>query len=121
MPDALGTLCEANKNLRDCICRLRPEYRHVSALRTGDLLRIRGEISRGRDCSRQMPTILEAIGKEKKELLEYQSNLEQLRRLLPHVHARLSAEKSRLLAARTHASAAAHWANSRAGQSLNIR
>jgi hypothetical protein len=65
-----------------------------------------------------MPTILEAVDEEKKELLEYRSNLEQLHRLLPDVYARLSAERSRLLAARTHAAAAARWANSRAGQSL---
>jgi predicted amidohydrolase len=46
----------------------------------------------------------------KNESLEYRSNLEQLKQLLPDFQVRLLAEKSRLEVAKSHVAAAAAWA-----------
>jgi hypothetical protein len=46
------------------------------------------------------------------ELRRYRQHLEQLRQLLPGVHAQLLTERSRLEAERTHLESAAAWARS---------
>jgi hypothetical protein len=46
----------------------------------------------------------------KNQSLEYRSNLEQLKLLLPDFQVRLLAEKSRLEEAKSHFAAAADWA-----------
>jgi hypothetical protein len=53
-----------------------------------------------------------AEGRVAEELGRYRQRLEQLRDLLPGVHAQLLIQRSRLEAERTHLEAAASWARS---------
>jgi hypothetical protein len=52
----------------------------------------------------------QAIPELQNESLEYRSNLEQLKLLLPDFQVRLLAEKSRLEEAKSHLALAAAWA-----------
>lgn len=54
-----------------------------------------------------------AEGRMAQELERYRLHLEQLRQLLPNVHAQLLTERSRLQAERTHLEATAAWARAR--------
>jgi hypothetical protein len=110
MADSLGGLREINKNLRMAMFRLRPEHKHVSALSPRDFLDLRKQVSQAGRCLQLLPTMAEAAGDVREELVEYRRNLEKLRRFLPDVQVRLVSERSRLIAARTHAAAASHWA-----------
>jgi hypothetical protein len=58
-----------------------------------------------------------AEGRMAQELERYRLHLEQLRQLLPNVHAQLLTERSRLAAERTHLEATAAWARSASKQS----
>jgi hypothetical protein len=118
VPDALGALCEVNKNLRLTMLRLRPERTHISTLSPRDFLDLRNQMLRAGNCLRGLPRIAEATDEVRKELIEYQANLRKLHQFLPDVHGRLLAEKSRLSAARTHTAAASHWAQAGADHSL---
>ena len=58
-----------------------------------------------------------AEGRMAHELERYRLHLEQLRRLLPTLHAQLLTERSRLRAEKNHLEATAAWARSAQGQS----
>lgn len=58
-----------------------------------------------------------AEGRLAEELERYRLHLEDLRHLLPSVHAQLLTERSRLQAERAHLEATAAWARSTRGQS----
>lgn len=113
MADSLGTLREVNRNLRMAMFRLRPEHTRVSMLSPRDFLDLRNQVSQAGSCLQLLPTIAEAGAEVREELLGYRYNLEKLMHLLPAVQVRLVSEKSRLLAARTQAAAASHWAQAR--------
>jgi hypothetical protein len=124
--DALQTLREVNDHLRSALIRLCPEQRSEespeqrseqlpepkggSSIRSQDLAGIRSEILRAAACVHRPQPHSESAAAFEKESLEYRTNLEKLRHILPLVHGRLLAGKSRLEAARNHMAAAAAWA-----------
>jgi hypothetical protein len=123
--DALETLREVNDHLRSALIRLCPEQSPEQSLeqsseqlpelkggsiRSQDLAGIRSEILRVAACVHRPQPHSESAAAFEKESLEYRTNLEKLRHLLPLVHGRLLAGKSRLEAARNHLAAAAAWA-----------
>lgn len=107
-PDALEILRQVNEYLRSALIRFRPERRHCSIIKPRDFSDVRGQLRQAAECWRRLPRS-EAGSEIEKESLAYRSNLENLQRLLPDVHARLLAEKSRLETARTHVTAATAW------------
>jgi len=109
-PDALETLRQVNNNLRTALIRLRPEQKHCSTIRPQDFSDLLSEILRAAECLRRPPAPSVAAAALEKEVLEYLSNLEKLKRFLPNLHGNLLAEKSRLEAARNHVAATAAWA-----------
>lgn len=111
--DALDPLRQVNDNLRSALLRLRPERRHCSTLQPQDFSDILSQLLRAAECLRCPPTDSEAATAREKESLEYRNNLEELTRLLPDLHLRLLAERSRLEDARTHLATAAAWAHAR--------
>jgi hypothetical protein len=114
--DAVETLRQVNENLRAALLRLRPERKHCSSIKPQDFSDILKQLLRAAECLPHLePTAhsdaaLSIEAALEKESLEYRRNLEKLKRFLPDVQVRLMAEKSRLEAARTHASTAAAWA-----------
>jgi hypothetical protein len=119
--DALQTLREVNDHLRSALIRLWPEQSleqsseqlpepKGGSIRSQDLAGIRSEILRVAACVHRPQPHSESAAAFEKESLEYRTNLEKLRHLLPLVHGRLLAGKSRLEAARNHVAAAAAWA-----------
>jgi hypothetical protein len=119
--DALDTLREVNDHLRSALIRLCPEQSSEQSsvqlpepkggsIRSQDLAGIRGEILRAAECVHRPRPHSESAAAFEKEALEYRTNLEKLRHILPLVHGRLLAGKSRLEAARNHVAAAAAWA-----------
>jgi hypothetical protein len=109
MPDdGLATLRAVNKNLKSALVRFRPEQQHCSAIKPQELSDLRSAILHAADCVRGIsPQVAPEL---KNESLEYRSNLEQLKLLLPDFQVRLLAEKSRLEVAKAHVAAAAAWA-----------
>jgi hypothetical protein len=106
--DDLETLRQVNEYLRTALIRFRPERRHCSAIKPRDFSDVRGQLRQAAECLRRL--LPSQTGSEiEKESLEYRGNLENLKRLLPDVHARLLAEKSRLETAQTHVKAATAW------------
>jgi hypothetical protein len=109
MPDdGLATLRAVNKNLKSALVRFRPERQHCSAIKPQELCDLRTAILQAADCVRGIP--VQATPELKNESLEYRSNLEQLKQLLPDFQVRLLAEKSRLEEAKSHLALAAAWA-----------
>jgi hypothetical protein len=106
--DDLETLRQVNEYLRTALIRFRPERRHCSTIKPRDFSDVRGQLRQAAECLRRLPRS-EAGSEIEKESLEYRANLGNLHRLLPDVHARLLAEKSRLETARTHVTAATAW------------
>ncbi|MGD0791570.1 MAG: hypothetical protein ABR920_07345 [Terriglobales bacterium] len=109
-PDALETLRQVNDNLRSALIRLRPERKHCSTIRPQDFSDILSQLLRAAECLRRLPPHSEAAAALEKESLEYRGNLEKLKHLLPDLHGRLLAEKSRLETAQNHVAAATAWA-----------
>jgi hypothetical protein len=107
--DALETLREVNGNLRSALARLRPERKSCSAIRQQDFSDLRSQLRRAAECLQRLPLNAEAAAAFEKESFAYRRNLEELKRFLPDVQARLLAEKSRLEAAQTHVIAATAW------------
>jgi hypothetical protein len=109
MPDEdLATLRVVNKNLKSALVRFRPEQQHCSAIKSHELSDLRGAILQAADCLRRISP--QAAPELKNESLEYRSNLEQLKQLLPDFQIRLLAEKSRLEIAKSHVAGTAAWA-----------
>jgi hypothetical protein len=106
----LETLREVNENLRSALVRLRPERRHCAAIRPRDFSDLLSQLAQAAECLRTPPSYPDTSSTLDKEVVEYRSNLEKLKRFLPDLHVRLLAEKSRLEAARTQIAAAAEWA-----------
>ncbi len=106
--DDLEILHQVNEYLRAALIRFRPERRHCSAIKALDFSDVREQLRQAAACLRRSPTS-QARSEIEKESLAYFSNLENLKRLLPDVHVRLLAEKSRLETARTHVRAATAW------------
>jgi hypothetical protein len=106
--DDLATLRAINKNLKSALVRLRPERQHCSAIKPMELSDLRSAILQAADCMRAISP--QAVPELKHESLEYRSNLQQLKQLLPDFQVRLLTEKSRLEAAKSHVAAAAAWA-----------
>jgi hypothetical protein len=71
---------------------------------------VRSEILRAAECVHRPRPHSESAAAFEKEALEYRTNLEKLRHILPLVHGRLLGGKSSLEAARNHVAAAAAWA-----------
>jgi hypothetical protein len=108
--DNLAILRAANKHLRSVLVRLRPERQHCSAIKPQDLSDLGSEIQRVAGCAQGISLNPQAAPELKNESLEYRSNLEQLKQLLPDFQVRLLAEKSRLEVEKNHVAAAAAWA-----------
>jgi len=106
--DDLATMRAVNKNLKSALVRLRPERQHCSAIKARELSDLRSAILQAAECRRRISP--QTTPELKNELLEYRSNLEQLKQLLPDFQVRLLAEKSRLEKAKSHVAAAAGWA-----------
>jgi hypothetical protein len=106
--DDLATLRAVNKNLKSALVRFRPERQHCSTIKPHELSDLRSAILQAADWVRGISP--QATPELKNESLEYRSNLEQLKQLLPDLQVRLLAEKSRLEAAKFHAAAATAWA-----------
>ena len=105
--DDLATLCAVNKSLKSALVRLRPERQHCSGIEPHELFDLRSAILQAADCMRGIST--QAAPELRNESLEYRSNLEQLKQLLPDFQIRLLAEKSRLEIAKSHITAVAAW------------
>jgi hypothetical protein len=109
MPDEdLATLRAVNKNLKSALVRFRPEQQHCSAIKPQELSDLRSAILQAGHCLGGISA--QATPELKNESLEYRSNLEQLKQLLPDFQVRLLAEKSRLEVAKSNVAAAAAWA-----------
>jgi hypothetical protein len=106
--DDLATLRAVNKNLESALVRFRPEQQHCSAIKPHELSDLRSAILQAADCLRGISP--QVVPELKNESMEYRSNLEQLKQLLPDFQVRLLAEKSRLEVAKSHVGAAAAWA-----------
>ena len=106
--DDLATMRAVNKNLKSALVRLRPERQNCSAIKAPELSDLRSTIRQAAECVRGISP--QSVPELKNESLEYRSNLEQLKQLLPDFQVRLLAEKSRLEKAKSHAAAAAGWA-----------
>jgi hypothetical protein len=106
--DGLATLRAVNKNLKSALVRFRPERQHCSAIKAQELSDLRSAILHAAECVRGIS--LQAAPELKNQSLEYHSNLEQLKLLLPDFQVRLLAEKSRLEEAKSHLALAAAWA-----------
>lgn len=111
-PDALQTLREVNDGLRSGVLRLRPRRRHCSTIKPEDFSNLLREVQRATECL-SYPATPEDANALEKESLAFRSILEELKGLLPDVHVRLLAEKSRLETARSHLESVAKWAQSR--------
>jgi hypothetical protein len=109
-PDRLETLHQVNDSLRSALIDLRPEQRHCSTITPEHFSDLLSEILRAAECLRRTPAQSETAAALTQESLEYHTNLERLRDLLPELHGNLLAEKSRLETAQTHIAAAAAWA-----------
>src|SRR3954452_21006372 len=108
LDDDLATLRVVNKNLKSALVRFRPERQHCSAIKPQELSDLRSTILQAADCVREISP--QAVPELKNESLEYRSNLEQLKQLLPDFQVRLLAEKARLEVATSHVAAGAAWA-----------
>src|SRR5438067_1748258 len=102
--DDLATLRAVNKNLKSALVRLRPERQHCSAIKAQELSDLRSAILQAADCVRGISP--QSMPELENESLEYLSNLEQLKQLLPDFQIRLLAEKARLEIAKSHVAAA---------------
>jgi hypothetical protein len=102
--DAVETLRQVNDYLRAALIRLGADGSTVGPQDFSDLLR---ELHRASECMRWRHCEAGAFDEESNE---YGRNLERLKSVLPEVHERLLAEKSRLETARNHATAATAWA-----------
>ena len=107
--DKLATLREVNGNIRSALMRLRPDQKHCSDIRPEDFSDLLGEIVRAAECLRSQPAQSEGMELAHASL-EYRSNLEKLRELLPELHGNLLAEKTRLETARAQVASAEAWA-----------
>ena len=103
-----ATLRAVNKSLKSALVRFRPEQQHCSAIKPHELSDLLGVILQAADCLRGISP--QAAPELKHESLEYRSNLEQLKQLLPDFQVRLLAEKARLEVAKSHVAAGAAWA-----------
>ena len=112
-PDALATLREVNRNLRDALLRLHPERKSCASIQPGDLTDLEAQIARAAECLRLQSPPVESAADVERERLAYRRNLEELERFLPSLHVRLVAEKTRLEAARNQVAAAGAWAQAR--------
>jgi hypothetical protein len=118
MSSPLLTLREVNENVRAALLRFRPELQHCSAIAPGEFSSLLGELLRARECISAFDQADHSISLEipgeqgafAQEAREYRANLEELKRILPGLQARLLAERSRLQKAQMHAAAAAAWA-----------
>ena len=115
-PDALDTLRQVNENLRSALLNLRPEKKHCSTIQPQDFSDILTQLFRAAESLRQSPANAQTAAALNQESLEYRRNLEKLKQFLPDLQIRLLAERSRLETARSHAAAAAAWAQARKGQ-----
>jgi hypothetical protein len=108
-PDATELLRRTNCKLRSAVERFRPERNHCLTITPADLLNLVCELVQASECLRNLGRPPEGSELER-ESSEYASNLQKLKDILPDFHARLQAERSRLLAAQKHVEAAAAWA-----------
>jgi hypothetical protein len=118
MSAPLVTLRQVNETVRSALVRFRPEVQLCSAIAPGEFSSLLGELLRARECLSGFvqpdhsisPEIPEDQGALAQEVREYRANLEELKRILPGLQARLLVERSRLQKAQMHAAAAAAWA-----------
>jgi len=111
--DALETLRQVNGNLSSALLRLRPEREHCSAIRPQNLADILSQLRRAAEILRTAAEDPETSPALEMEAREYRGHLEKLKCLLPDLHLRLMAEKSRIETARAHLAKAATWAKAK--------
>jgi hypothetical protein len=109
LQDAVETLRQVNDDLRAALIRLGADGSTVGLQDFSDLL---GQLHRASECMRRPHCEAVAFDEESNE---YGRNLERLKSVLPEVHERLLAERSRLETARNHAAAATAWARASKG------
>ena len=113
-PDTLETLRQVNDFLRSARLGLRPERKSCLAIKPRDFYDILGQILRAAECLRHLPPPhSEGAAAVERAMLEYRSNLEELKSFLPGLHVRLLGEKARLGTARAHVATAMDWAQAR--------
>jgi hypothetical protein len=110
MPDALETLRHVNSSLRAALFRLRPEITHCSTIKPQDFSNLHREILRASECLSKQAPASEVTAAMEAAAVEYLTNLERLHTLLPDLHGRLLAERSRLEEALKQVAATAAWA-----------
>jgi hypothetical protein len=108
----LEVLQQANNSLRSALVRFRSEQEQCSNITAEDFSSLLSEIVHAADCLQHQPAPPEAAEAVERATLEYRTNLEKLRALLPQLQGNLLAEKSRLETAQAHIAAAAAWARS---------
>jgi hypothetical protein len=113
--DALATLQRANDDLRSAILQLSPERSSCLTITPKDFSDLLSQISTAKECLRRLGGHSAAAAIEQ-GTLAFRGNLETLKDLLPDLHGRLLAEKSRLEIARNEVASTAAWA--RANQQI---
>lgn len=117
MSSPLLTLRQVNGKFRNAFLRFQPELQHCSAIAPDEFSGLRAELSRARNCLRELEGVPVPPGQLQEvrdaladEMCQYRSNLEKLKHILPSVQLRLLVERSRLQQAQSHVVAATAWA-----------
>jgi hypothetical protein len=108
--DITASLRMVNGHLRVGLARLQPELNAASPLKPRDLSDLLAEVLRAAACRRGVAPSCVPDADWEKEISEYRSNLEKLRKVLPSVQGRLLAERARLQNAQSHVTAVKAWA-----------
>jgi hypothetical protein len=106
----LAVLQQTNTSLRSALVRFRSEQEQCSNITAEDFSSLLSEIVHAADCLQHQSAPPEAAEAVKRATLEYRTNLETLKELLPQLQGNLLAEKSRLETAQAHVASAAAWA-----------
>jgi hypothetical protein len=116
--DALTILRRANRKLQSALAQFRPGQTRCSAITANDFSSLLSELLLAGECMRTQaepasfnrgPNPEEAAALAR-EAHAYRQNLTALKHVLPGLHGRLLAEKSRLQHAQDHIAAATAWA-----------
>jgi hypothetical protein len=107
-PIAIDTFRLTNTHIRELLMRMHSSE-EAYLVKPHDLENLFAEMIQAMECVRQLPKHLAPGTELEKTVSEYRSSVEQLRQVLPAMHARLIQEKARLKAARAHLAGAAAW------------
>ncbi|HEX8815597.1 MAG TPA: hypothetical protein VF753_08860 [Terriglobales bacterium] len=106
---AVEILQRVNTSLAAAISRFQPEHTRASAIQAEELSALRKEIRCAANCIRELPPHATNEPALEKHLSDFRHHLEQLKQVLPALHARLLAEQARLSQTQTQINAAAAW------------